>query len=108
MRIQILGGILFIVTLGLLFKSDLVSAEPPQTADPAWFQCAQDADCVVLEGECGWRAVNKTYTDAAQRFFDYLRPMVECAEGGYPEPRPPAVCRQRQCAVPEKDEGLGE
>ena len=85
-----------------------VAAEPEDIVDEAWFSCTADVDCTVIEGVCAWTAVNKAYIDEAQRYYDNIKPYVECIPGGYAQPKPTAICMESRCWIPDaQEEGRG-
>ena len=63
-----------------------------------WFECKQDADCVLVEDYCSYRAVNKNQT---QDFLKTSKPSIyECQS---PTPAPgekekfKTVCKNSMC-----------
>ena len=84
----------------------LAYAQLSQEPDPQWFACTSDPQCIIVSGECGWAAVNKDFTAEAEEYFASLRPHVECADGGYAEPKPAAVCENHRCAIEQKESAV--
>ena len=91
---------LFVLVL-LLGLTVPVAAQPEDKVDEAWFSCTADVDCTVIEGACAWTAVNKAHIDEAQRYYDNIKPYVECMPGGYAQPKPAVMCIESRCWIPD-------
>ena len=64
-----------------------------------WSDCQKNQDCVVVSGLCDWECINaSSVEEAEQKFYSKIKPVIECAPGGYKEPRPDPVCIQNKCS----------
>src|SRR5262245_1340073 len=68
-------------------------------ADPRWFACTSNDDCLIIRGVCDWSAANKNFAAEAERHFESMMPYVECAPNLYHEPPPAAICKANVCTV---------
>lgn len=76
-------------------------AMPPQ-ADPAWFACKTDADCMPVEGVCSeFSAVNAGFKTEYEKYRDAMRPMVECQALEKPAQPPEVGCIENRCSLKE-------
>ena len=72
---------------------------PVVEAQPEWFACDTNTDCMATKSVCGGNAsVNKKFDDLYQQFVKRMAPMVDCAPI---KEEPPAKvdCVQKRCAV---------
>lgn len=76
--------------------------EPPTVvaADPSWFSCKIDKDCMVEEGVCGSdQAVNKAFTTNFYSYRDDMERSVGCINDAPETQIHTAKCVQHRCSL---------
>ncbi|HEY9687978.1 MAG TPA: hypothetical protein V6C52_13465 [Coleofasciculaceae cyanobacterium] len=69
-------------------------------AEPYWFSCRSDADCVVETGVCGQpQALNKNFVTQYRDFRVRLEQMVDCIARPVSSPQTQAHCVKQRCAI---------
>lgn len=72
-------------------------------ADPSWYACRQDDDCVIEEGMCEeLTAINRNHRLVFNQFRDYWNGKLGCKTYATPTgPRHgPGRCLKNRCALP--------
>jgi hypothetical protein len=117
-RKMVASGMLFAILPGVLLagcnmtasrqaqppeNAQLSGAEDPSAtlrAEPHWFACRADSDCMVEAGVCGQpQALNKNFVIQYRDFRVRLEQMVECAAHPGTEPQKQAQCVKQRCTV---------
>ena len=101
MKIKIMkhGLVKLVIFLGFqILIVDISQAQ--EKAEPKWFSCTEDKQCIVIDGGCGWTAVNHDYADAAEKYYRSMKPFIDCMPGGgYTESKPGIKCIKNQCQI---------
>jgi hypothetical protein len=117
-RKMVASGMLFAMLPGILLAGCNVTAsreaQPPENAqlsgsedpsatlraEPHWFACRADSDCVVEAGVCGQpQALNKNFIIPYRDFRVQLEQMVECAAHPGSASQDQAQCVKQRCTV---------
>lgn len=66
---------------GILFLLISIFIASPALADekPEWFLCKENADCVAVGG-CSIHAVNKSFQNEAQAYYQHQEAAISCPE----------------------------
>lgn len=76
-------------------------ADAVTEADPSWYVCEQDNDCMAVEGTCAsWSAVNRNFVGPFTVNRNAMNDQMGCSEAEAPATPPPGVgCIETRCTV---------
>lgn len=98
---------IFSILIPILLTSNFVHAgafDSCQKANPQWFECKANEDCVTITNPCGHptAAVNKKYADKAQRCNITAGAALSCASWTEGMPGTDPVCEAKICIGKKK------
>ncbi|WP_373531954.1 hypothetical protein [Vampirovibrio sp.] len=80
-------------------KAPPVSATP-LNADPRWFACQKESDCIVVKGPCGEpQALNAGFQSPFANYRQRLEKAIECLGEAKMPLRQPVYCIKHRCAL---------
>lgn len=72
-------------------------------ADPAWFACQKNADCVVVKGPCSEpQALNFRFETDFAVYRQRLEKMIDCMENARLPVTDPPQCLKNRCTLNQK------
>lgn len=78
----------------------LPNAYAARKADPKWFQCKADADCIVVSGICAApTAIHRDHEKDAKDYYRWRGTADSCQMAKQPEVPPAAKCEARKCGT---------
>lgn len=64
------------------------------------WQCDSLQDCVVVDGACGWAAVNKQFVNEGEKYYSCMKSQVECRAPNTQDKRDVKVdCIKNRCVI---------
>lgn len=82
----------------------------PKTANPDWFKCQKNEDCVDISYPCAGETVNKTYQKEANEYYRGENAVRDCAFSPLEDTKLPpfkVFCKEHKCGKQGKNPKVG-